>query len=64
MQPPGNGGKKVNIIGAGHITKMAAMPIYYKNLKKSSSPEPLGQLPLNLVGSIWSWLVVLRLKAL
>ena len=23
----------------GHMTKMAAMPIYGKNLKKSSSPE-------------------------
>ena len=25
----------------GHMTNMAAMPIYGKNLKKSSSPEPL-----------------------
>ena len=25
----------------GHMTNMAAMPIYEKNLKKSSSPEPL-----------------------
>ena len=25
----------------GHMTKMAAMPIYDKNLKKSSSPEPI-----------------------
>ena len=25
----------------GHITNMAAMPIYGKNLKKSSSPEPI-----------------------
>ena len=24
------------------MTKMAAMPIYSKNLKKSSSPEPIG----------------------
>ena len=24
-----------------HMTNMAAMPIYGKNLKKSSSPEPL-----------------------
>ena len=27
----------------GHMTKMAAMPIYGKNLKKSSSPEPKGR---------------------
>ena len=25
----------------GHMTKMAAMPIYGKNLKKSSSAEPI-----------------------
>ena len=25
----------------GHITNMAAMPIYGKNLNKSSSPEPI-----------------------
>ena len=29
-----------HINGPGHMTKMAAMPIYGKNLKKSSSPEP------------------------
>ena len=27
----------------GHMTKMAPMPIYGKNLLKSSSPEPGGQ---------------------
>ena len=27
----------------GHMTKMAAMPIYGKNLKKSSTPEPIDQ---------------------
>ena len=26
----------------GHMTYMAAMPIYGKNLKKSSSPEAIG----------------------
>ena len=36
VEPPGEGGKKVYINGPGHITKMAAMPIYGKN----SSPEP------------------------
>ena len=25
----------------GHMTNMAAMPTYGKNLKKSSSPEPM-----------------------
>ena len=33
------GGTKVYINGPGHMTKMAAMPIYGKNLKKSSPPE-------------------------
>ena len=28
------------INGPGHMTKMAAMPIYGKNLKISSSPQP------------------------
>ena len=38
---PWQGGKKVYINGPGHMTKMAAMPIYHgENLKKSSSPEP------------------------
>ena len=32
--------------------KMAATPIYGKNLKKSSSPEPAGRFPGNLVCSI------------
>ena len=45
MQPLDRGGKKVYIFRSGHMTKMAAMPIYGKNLKKSSSPEPLGRLP-------------------
>ena len=27
----------------GHMRNMAAMPIYGKNLKKSSSPEPVDQ---------------------
>ena len=53
MQLPGKGGKKVCIFGPGHMTKMAAMLIYSKNLEISSSTEPLGRLPLNLVCSIW-----------
>ena len=38
-----DGGTKVCSNGPGHMTKMAAMPIYGENLKKSSSPEPKGQ---------------------
>ena len=45
VEPPGEGGTKVCINGPGHMTKMAAMPIYGKNLKKSSSPEPAGRFP-------------------
>ena len=40
LEPPWEGGKKVYINGPGHMTKMATMPIYGKNLKKSSSLEP------------------------
>ena len=40
VEPPWQGGKKVYINGPGHMNKMAAMPIYSKNLLKSSSPEP------------------------
>ena len=42
MESPWDGGKKVCSNGPGHMTKMAAMPIYGKNLKKSSSLEPKG----------------------
>ena len=48
MEPPWEGGTKVCINGPGHMTKMAAMPIYGKNLKKSSPPEPAGRFPRNL----------------
>ena len=41
IQPSGPLGKKSCSNGLGHMTNMAAMPIYGKNLKKSSSPEPL-----------------------
>ena len=40
VEPPWEGRTKVYINGLGHITKMAAMPIYGKNLEKSSSPKP------------------------
>ena len=49
MEPPWEGGMKVYINDPGHMTKMATM---LKTLKKSSSPEPLGQLPWNLACSI------------
>ena len=32
VEPSLAGGKKVYINGTGHMTKMAAMPIYVKNL--------------------------------
>ena len=32
VEPPWDGGTKVYSNGAGHMTKMAAMPIYGKNL--------------------------------
>ena len=34
---------KINTNELGHMTKMAAMPIYGKNLKNFSSPEPTDQ---------------------
>ena len=37
VEPPWEGGMKVYINGTGHMTKMAAVPIYGKNLYKSSS---------------------------
>ena len=40
MESPWDGGTKICSNGPGHMTKMATMPIYDKNLKKSSSPEP------------------------
>ena len=46
VEPPWEGGTKVYINGLGHMTKMAAMPIYGKNFKKSSSPE---------LEVLWSW---------
>ena len=42
VEPFWEGDTKVYINRPGHMTKMAAMPIYGKNLKKSSSPEPEG----------------------
>ena len=53
LEPPWDRGTKVYSNGPGHMTKMATMPIYGKNLKKSSSLEPKGRWPWNLVCSIW-----------
>ena len=43
MESPGDGGSKVIPNGPGHMTKLAAMLLYGKNLKKSSSPELKGR---------------------
>ena len=32
---------KINVNEMGHMTNMATMPIYDKNIKKSSSLEPM-----------------------
>ena len=40
VEPPWNGGMKVSTIGLCHMTKIATMSIYSKNLYKSSSLEP------------------------
>ena len=43
---------KIWLHDAGHMTKMAAMPIYGKTLQKSSSPEAVDRFSRNLVCSI------------
>ena len=45
VEHPWDGRTTVRLNGPGHMTKMATMPIYGKNLKKSSSPEPKGRRP-------------------
>ena len=52
VEPPWDGGTKVWSNGLGRMTRMAAMPIYGKNLKKSSSLEPKGRWFWKLVCSI------------
>ena len=52
MKSPWDGGTKVCSNCPGHMTMLAAMLIYGKKLEKSSSPEPKGQWPWNLVCSI------------
>ena len=43
VELPWDGGMKVCSNGFGHVTKVAAMLIYGKNIKKSSSLEPKGR---------------------
>ena len=43
LAPQWDGGTKVCSNGPGHMTKMATMLIYDKNMKNSSSLEPKGQ---------------------
>ena len=52
LEPHWEGGTKVYINGPGHVTKMAATPIYGKNPSKIYSPEPAGRFSRNLVCSI------------
>ena len=52
VEPPWDGGTKVWSNGLYHLTKLAAMPIYGKNIKKSYSLEPKGGWPWKLVCSI------------
>ena len=53
MDSPWDGWTEVWANGLGHMTKMATMPIYGKNLKKkTSSLEPKGRWPWKLVCSI------------
>ena len=54
MASPWDGEIKICSNCPGHMTKMATMPIYGKYFKKSSSPEPKGRWPWNLVCSIGS----------
>ena len=42
-------GMKIYTNEYGHMTKVADMPVYGKNLYISSSPEPVDRWPWNLV---------------
>ena len=52
METPWDSEIKVCSNGPGHMTRMAAMPIYGKNVNKSSSPEAKDRWRWNLVCSI------------
>ena len=60
MESPWEGGTKVCINGGGHMTKMAAMHIYGKKLKKSSTTEPAGRFPRNVGCSIGTIIVCIN----
>ena len=47
-QTSSKAGKKVDIFGSGHMIKMAAMPIYGKNLKKIFFSRTAGWISLKL----------------
>ena len=66
MKAGGRIGMKIYTNELGHMTNMATMPIYGKNLKKSSSPEPIDPWPWNLVCSIMyvSTTKVVQIKSL
>ena len=48
VEPPWEGGTKVYINGPGHMTKMAATPIYGKNPSKISSSRTGGLIFMKL----------------
>ena len=48
MEPPWDGGTKIFSNDPGHMTKMAAMPIYGKNHKKIFFSETKGPMTLKL----------------
>ena len=52
MKTPHDRLTKIYTNCTGHMTKMAIMPIYGKTIKISSSLEPKGQWPWDLVCSI------------
>ena len=66
MKAWGRIGMKIYTNELGHMTNMATMPIYGKNLKKSSSPEPIDPWPWNLVCSFMyvSTIKVVQIKSL
>ena len=52
LTPQWDRGTKIYINGPGHLANITVMPIYGKNLKRSSSLEPKGWWPWKLVYSI------------
>ena len=52
VEPPWVGGTIFCSWHLGHMTKMAPLPYMVKTIQKSSSPEPAGRFPRNLVCSI------------